>query len=85
MESGNRCNCKLAERRRTGTHERSTPVTITDHTTTSDLDAARADLRGRLLTDRVLVDLGSPGDLGPGGARGLVGLGTGGRVGRACP
>ncbi len=38
-------------------------MTITDPTTTttSALDAARAELRGRLLADGVLIDLGSPG------------------------
>ena len=36
-------------------------MTITDTTSTSALDAARADLRGRLLADGVLIDLGSPG------------------------
>lgn len=38
-----------------------TTATAVDTTTTGDLVAARADLRGRLLRDRVLIDLGSPG------------------------
>ncbi|WP_144715608.1 amino acid--[acyl-carrier-protein] ligase [Curtobacterium pusillum] len=43
-------------------------MTITEPTTTAtDLDAARADLRARLLGDGVLIDLGSPGLYGRSG------------------
>ncbi|MDM7891616.1 amino acid--[acyl-carrier-protein] ligase [Curtobacterium caseinilyticum] len=36
-------------------------MTTTDTTAATALDAARAELRGRLLADGVLIDLGSPG------------------------
>ena len=42
-------------------------TTSTEATTATDLDAARADLRARLLDDGVLLDLGSPGLYGRSG------------------